>query len=253
MAEFKATDFINEVKKFNRTSLRRVAYKTGFDLAMDMKRKFLPDNFKKSFQDPVPFTVNSVLFKAEKKPKSYDIFFRIKDEKDIKGKFNQTPAEYLYPRIGTGSKMVFQTRFQKSLIKYGYMNRGDQAYPNFKNSIIGSRVKNNQRLSPAVYGNTLEALKITKNGKFKGNKPKYSVKISSTPVFAVKQEGQSRNSKLKPGIYKVKNKSLSLLFAFAGRASIKTNRPFQQFVDQEANEHFKNYFDKSFEKYAKSL
>ena len=50
MAEFKATDFINEVKKFNRTSLRRVAYKTGFDLAMDMKRKFLPDNFKKSFR-----------------------------------------------------------------------------------------------------------------------------------------------------------------------------------------------------------
>ena len=64
---------------------------------------------------------------------------------------------------------------------------------------------------------------------------------------------QSRNSKLKPGIYKVKNKSLSLLFAFAERSSIKTNRPFQQFVDQEANQHFKNYFDKSFDKYAKSL
>ena len=46
---------------------------------------------------------------------------------------------------------------------------------------------------------------------------------------------------------------LSLLFAFAERSSIKTNRPFQQFVDQEANQHFKNYFDKSFEKYAKSL
>lgn len=253
MAEFKATDFINEVKKFNKTSLRRVAYKTGFDLAMDMKRKFLPDNFKRSFRDPVPFTVNSVLFKAEKKPKSYDIFFRIKDEKDVKGKFNQTPAEYLYPRIGTGSKMVFQTRFQKSLIKYGYMKRGDQAYPNFQNSIIKSRVKSNQRLSPAAYGNTLEALKITKNGAFRGKKPKYSVKINSTPVFAVKETGQSRNSKLKPGIYKVKNKSLSLLFAFAGRASIKTNRPFQEFVDQEANQHFKNYFDKSFEKYAKSL
>ena len=253
MAEFKATDFINEVKKFNRTSLRRVAYKTGFDLAMDMKRKFLPDNFKKSFRDPVPFTVNSVLFRAEKKPKSYDIFFRIKDEKDVKGKFNQTPAEYLYPRIGTGSKMVFQTRFQKSLIKYGYMNRGDQANPNFtKNSIIQSRTKNG-RLSPAAYANTLEALKITKNGAFKGKKPKYSVKISSSPVFAVREEGLSRNSKLKPGIYKVKNKSLSLLFAFAERSSIKTNRPFQQFVDQEANQHFKNYFDKSFEKYAKSL
>ena len=132
------------------------------------------------------------------------------------------------------------------------MNKGEQAYPNFRNSIIKSRVRNG-RLSPAVYGNTLEALKITKNGAFKGKKPKYSVKISSSPVFAVREEGLSRNSKLKPGIYKVKNKSLSLLFAFAERSSIKTNRPFQQFVDQEANQHFKNYFDKSFEKYAKSL
>ena len=252
MAEFKATDFINEVKKFNRTSLRRVAYKTGFDLAMDMKKKFIPDNFKRSFRDPVFYTTNSVLFRAEKKPKSYDIFFRIKDEKDIKGKFTQTPAEYLYPRIGTGSKMVFQTRFQKSLIKYGYMNKGDQAYPNFRNKIIGSRTKN-ERLSPSAYKDTFHALEITKNGEFRGKKPKYSVKISSTPVFAVKEKGQSRNSKLKPGIYKVKNKSLSLLFAFAKRSSIKTNRPFQQFVDQEANQHFKNYFDKSFEKYAKSL
>ena len=81
---FKAKEFIKEINKYDGKSLRRAVYvsanELGFLVARN-KEKGLPFNFKQNketkFIDPVPLTLNSVLYFHDKNKVTFKIILNI--------------------------------------------------------------------------------------------------------------------------------------------------------------------------------
>ncbi len=260
---FKAKELIKEVNKYDGKSLRRAVYvsvnEIGFLIARS-KEKGLPYNFKQNketkFIDPVPLTLNSVLYSADKNK----VTLRILDD-ESKG---NSPAKYLYPVIGGGSNKAYLTRFTKWLHRNGYARKDQYPYPNTINTEYIKTFGANNRVRGFVYANTQRALKKTKEGFFRKGfigpafkKQGAGGNIQGGRVFARKEPFGGEGKEYRPGIYRVKTDGkknyIQPLFIYSGIPSVKPKKSFGVQIEEIANRELPNIIMKNVNKYGKTI
>tara|TARA_B100000131_G_scaffold41387_1_gene37281 strand:+ start:162 stop:938 length:777 start_codon:yes stop_codon:yes gene_type:complete len=204
--------------KYSAKSLRHVVYKTAEDAGKAVAgNKGRPDGliaeqYVKRFNDPVPFTLSSVYWSAQKNTITLHTF-----NADGKG---TSPSKYLHPVIGGGGSEI-ALKFDKWLWNKNFADTNHWAYPNFANEeFVKQTRQGNAR--PQVYRDTQIALNKTKNDKLhrKADGPK----IQDGRVFAVKHDFGSSKKVYRAGIYRVKtndkNNFIKPLFIYGLRDSI---------------------------------
>jgi hypothetical protein len=162
--------------------------KLGFELRSEVGR-----HMAATYKRTVPFTVNSTKYTKYNEPK---VGIYIETKGDEKG---QSPASYLYPTStqagGMGSTTdALVTRFTKALRKRDLIGPNQTAL-NWRPSI------SSEPLSGGYLKSLLTAL--GNGGKYKTKRAKYAA--GTERVFVVAKEGDSKNQRLRPGVYRVKS------------------------------------------------
>jgi len=140
----------------------------------------LAQRYKRIFQEPVPFTLNST-FTVQR---GLELDVGIKDERGLgkRGKGNPA-AKYLFPPIGVGSGKAYDTLFTQYLRDRNLINNSDYPFPITKNPLVRTNQYGN--VTPTTYGNTKRALgKTRKGGTFAGG----NSKIQDARVLAFKED-----------------------------------------------------------------
>jgi len=164
----------------------------------------LAQRYKRIFNDPVPFTLNS----------TFTIQRGLELDVGIKNQVNKgNPAgKYLFPPIGVGSGKAYDTQFTQYLRNRNLIERNNYPYPNTDYHLVRTNKYGN--VTQGTYGATKMALGKTRDTKGRTGLTKGS-KIGDRRVFAVKRTGASRNKTLKAGIYRETGKSeIRALFFF---------------------------------------
>ena len=258
---FNVKKFIKNFDKYEPKSLRRATYLTAKELGYfiarggstkDPSKKGLPYNFqygKNKFRNPVDLTKNSILYEHDKNK----VVFRVYKE-EAKG---NAPSKYLYPVIGGGSTEPYPTRFVQYLKNRNYMRKDQYPVANLRNT---TDIKLNAigNVKPTVYRNTIYGLAATKQGQFKGaNRKSKKTKIHDGRVFAVTARGESKNKRLRPGIYRMvleKNKEkVRPLFLFAKTPKIKPKQSFGVQISDIAERELPRFLQKNINKVGKSM
>ena len=166
----------------------------------------LKQRYKRIFDDPVPFTLNST-FTVQR---GLELDVGIKDKIE-----DGNPAgKYLFPPIGVGSGRAYDTLFTQYLRNRNLIDKGEYPYPVTDNPVI--RLNKYGNVSGGTYRATEIGLGKTRN---QGNNKKAFKGGASIPeerVFVVKKSGQSKNKRLKAGIYREVQggKSIRALFFY---------------------------------------
>ena len=155
----------------------------------------LAQRYKRIFQQPVPFTLNST-FTVQR---GLELDVGIKDERGLgkKGKGNPA-ARYLFPPIGVGSGKAYDTLFTQYLRNRNLINNSDYPFPITANPLVRTNKYGN--VTQTTYGNTKRALgKTRKGGTFDGG----NSKIQDARVIAFKDNKKIGKGKtIKKGIYR---------------------------------------------------
>ena len=140
----------------------------------------LAQRYKRIFDRPVPFTLNSTYTLQ----RGSELDVGIKDERGLgkKGKGNPA-ARYLFPPIGVGSGKAYDTLFTQYLRDRNLINNSDYPFPITKNPLVRTNQYGN--VTQTTYGNTKRALgKTRKGGTFDGG----NSKIQDARVLAFKND-----------------------------------------------------------------
>ena len=137
----------------------------------------LAQRYKRIFQQPVPFTLNST-FTVQR---GLELDVGIKDQTAItKG---NPASKYLFPPIGMGSGKAYDTLFTQYLRDRNLINNTDYPFPITKNPLVRTNKYGN--VTPTTYGNTKLALAKTRTkGTFSGG----NAKITDARVLAFKND-----------------------------------------------------------------
>ena len=137
----------------------------------------LAQRYKRIFQEPVPFTLNST-FTVQR---GLELDVGIKDQTAItKG---NPASKYLFPPIGMGSGKAYDTLFTRYLRDRNLINNTDYPFPITKNPLVRTNKYGN--VTPTTYGNTKLALAKTRTkGTFSGG----NAKITDARVLAFKND-----------------------------------------------------------------
>ena len=137
----------------------------------------LAQRYKRIFQEPVPFTLNST-FTVQR---GLELDVGIKDQTAItKG---NPASKYLFPPIGMGSGKAYDTLFTQYLRDRNLINSTDYPFPITKNPLVRTNKYGN--VTPTTYGNTKLALAKTRTkGTFSGG----NAKITDARVLAFKND-----------------------------------------------------------------
>lgn len=152
----------------------------------------LAQRYKRIFQEPVPFTLNST-FTVQR---GLELDVGIKDQTAItKG---NPASKYLFPPIGMGSGRAYDTLFTQYLRDRNLINNTDYPFPITKNPLVRTNKYGN--VTPTTYGNTKLALAKTRTkGTFSGG----NAKITDARVIAFKDNKKIGKGKtIKKGIYR---------------------------------------------------
>ena len=250
--KYNPKEFIKEINKYQKKRLRFVSYRTieflGEKVVQDVNKKYK----KPFFKDPVLLTLDSTFTKNYRNKAEVDIF-----PKDDKSLFTNTPRNYLYPVIGGGSSLVYQTRFVKWLQANNYMNRNQYPFANKANPIIKT-IGANKRVIPTVYANVQRALRATDSRSVKYNAR--GDKIQDQRVFAMKtrfpKKAKKKSNRYAPGIYRVSLQKGSTyktfiqpLFTYGKRPSVKPKAvTFFNLVKESSDKNVGKIFIREFEK-----
>ena len=152
----------------------------------------LAQRYKRIFQEPVPFTLNST-FTVQR---GLELDVGIKDQTAI-SKGNPA-SKYLFPPIGMGSGKAYDTLFTRYLRDRNLINNTDYPFPITKNPLVRTNKYGN--VTPTTYGNTKLALAKTRTkGTFSGG----NAKITDARVIAFKDNKKIGKGKtIKKGIYR---------------------------------------------------
>ena len=125
----------------------------------------LAQRYKRIFQQPVPFTLNST-FTVQR---GLELDVGIKDQTAItKG---NPASKYLFPPIGMGSGKAYDTLFTQYLRDRNLINNSDYPFPITKNPLVRTNKYGN--VTPTTYSNTKIALGKTRSkGSFSGGNAK---------------------------------------------------------------------------------
>ena len=137
----------------------------------------LAQRYKRIFQQPVPFTLNST-FTVQR---GLELDVGLKDQTAItKG---NPASKYLFPPIGMGSGKAYDTLFTQYLRDRNLINNTDYPFPITKNPLVRTNKYGN--VTPTTYGNTKLALAKTRTkGTFSGG----NAKITDARVLAFKND-----------------------------------------------------------------
>ena len=203
-----ATRILFDINKFNRFLSIYEQSQTEFAgkraLTKFAKRikgsQGLAQRYKRIFQEPVPFTLNST-FTIQR---GLELDVGIKDQTAItKG---NPASKYLFPPIGMGSGKAYDTLFTQYLRDRNLINKTDYPFPITKNPLVRKNKYGN--VTPTTYSNTKIALGKTRSGgSFSGG----NAKIQDARVlnfkndFKVKKKDGSTKTYRK-GIYRENKK-----------------------------------------------
>ena len=195
-----ATTIVFDINKFNR--FLSVYEKTQTEFAGKRAlTKFgqrikgsqgLAQRYKRIFQQPVPFTLNST-FTVQR---GLELDVGIKDQTAItKG---NPASKYLFPPIGMGSGKAYDTLFTQYLRDRNLINNSDYPFPITKNPLVRTNKYGN--VTPTTYSNTKIALgKTRKGGSFAGG----NARIQDARVIAFKDDKKIGKGKTyRKGIYR---------------------------------------------------
>jgi len=159
--EFDAQKIVGKLTEFGKVQLPQAAATALNQTAFEMRRTY-QEEARNIFKDPVPFTINSFLYKKAT-PENLEAVVFIRDD----GPKGNAPSDYLAPHIYGGQ--AYRTRFQK-----GLSNTPDPSPLGMGSSILapnrimvptqsprGVRFTQRGNMSPGQYEQILSALKNT--------------------------------------------------------------------------------------------
>lgn len=185
-------DNIQKTLSFYEQSQMKFAAQVSLtNFGKDLQKRIIPKMYQLKFNNPVRFTLNSTF----KKQSGLEMEVGVKDETAMKKKGNPA-ANYLFPVIGRGSNLVYETLFSQHLVRGNYMENGQYPYAVLGNRFI-KRKASNGRVTNTVYQNTLIGLGKTKDKELK-RKDRGNAKIQDSRVIAFKKD----TGKYKAGIYR---------------------------------------------------
>lgn len=177
--EFKPEELIGEINELVKVQIPR-AGSIALNQAVFAASQELKSSARTIFSNPVPFTVNSFLYKKAEfvQPETLEAKIFIRDEAP-KG---NAPAKYLLPQIYGGQH--YPTRFQGALLNTVVQTatgrttqigqRGKLMIPNLRSA--KTRVNSYGNMTPGQYTQILSALR--------GN-------ISSADIYGARQQGEA--------------------------------------------------------------
>ena len=228
---FNEKSFKDKLSIIEQTQIDFAGRRTLTQFAKDFKTDYIKDEFRRTFQNTVPFTLNSAF--TVQRGLELDVGIKnVITSKTGSGKGN--PAGfYLYPTIGGGSNQVYETLFPQSLKRGGYMNQGDFPYPNPAATQFGFFRLKGGRPTANTAANTIRGLKKTESTK--GRFPVKMGKIQDARVLAFKNDKTIKKKDgttftLKKGIYrevasgrgKKRSSGLFMLFAYADINAVRS-------------------------------
>lgn len=225
--EFDVNALIGQLSLIESTQIKyagtRAMQRLGFAL-----RGELAQYMSGTFENPVPFTLSSPLYKAD----GLEVRISISRE----GSKGQDPARYLYP-VSTedtaGSKPAYITRFTKALRRKNIIDSSYFAVPWKEGRAVPLNSYGN--VKPGFYQSVLAGLERYGVAGAKRSK-QAGYQFFSVPDRRI---GPSirRTSSLQPGIYRVKGTQLDFLFGYARRNPIvRTSFDFANFTFRRTEE-----------------
>lgn len=200
--EFDVEQLIGKLNIIERSQLGYVGNRALKVLGFQI-RENLRQNMASTFNNPVPFTLNSPRYKVE----GLNLTVYLNPD----GAKGQDPARYLYPvstEDTTGSKPAYVTRFNRALQANGIINSSYFAIPYMGGR--GVAKDGNGNMARHQYATTLLGLKnrtAQKSGKGKGDRY-ISVPDNRSTGRA------NRAGTAKPGIYRIKDNQFDMLFGY---------------------------------------
>ena len=117
-------DNIQKTLSFYEQSQMKFAAQVSLtNFGKDLQKRIIPKMYQLKFNNPVRFTLNSTF----KKQSGLEMEVGVKDETAMKKKGNPA-AKYLFPVIGRGSNLVYETLFSQHLVRGNYMENGQYPY-----------------------------------------------------------------------------------------------------------------------------
>jgi hypothetical protein len=213
--KFNTTKFTQKLKGVQFAAIPEAQKKSLYKFGFLNKKKMMP-YMARIFNNPVPLTLSSVLYKVENED---EMFFFIRSV--TKG---NSPRKYLAPvekLVSGGKATAYETKFSYWLRNYSGFG--------LKNRYPVPVLKNNPAVELNKYGTGMKAsqyaavkaglLKSKGSGKIKGNTYRY---------FANPTNGKT-NENIGEGIYRVKGNTVGLLFTLAKKQP-KVTREFEFFA-----------------------
>jgi hypothetical protein len=245
---FDADDLIEDLDIIRRVQMPFVASWALNQLGPQIRR-FHQVEMTRNFNNPVPFTTNSVRWGAN----GYQPWTRSTKQKlemgiwiSEDGAKGQDPARYLFPQVqesGRGRKQVYVTRFSKALRRQGILESGEYALP-----IRGSRaarLNSYGNISPGQYTQVLYSIGAMTD--FIARKAGQSKRGPSKEYFAVPSLPQpgAKRSNLNPGIYRRKGENISMLFkTLPSPPDVTPKYNFYDLTEDLARDYFPDLVDK---------
>ena len=180
---------VNRLTAFQRTALPKAARRTVSQLGFDLARKDLPQYMSAVFDNPVPFTLNSL-----KHPTGYKVVSNYEVQLNFRQNVSKgnDPARYLEPVAktgGAGKKPVYQTKFTRYLHAAGIAPRNFHPVP-FKANLSKNSYGN---VSQGEYSKVWRGLQTTKGAGKTGRGFRYFSKPTTATAhsFALAKEACS--------------------------------------------------------------
>ena len=211
------------------------------------KEGFIAKKYKMMFKSPVFFTLNST-FTVQK---GIILDIGVKDTLALKKGKGNPAAFYLYPAIGGGSTSAYATQFTQYLLNRNLMKKGDYPFAVLGNRYI--KTDGNGKVRRYIYKNVMFGLAKTRDKEVTARSK--GAKIQDARVFAIKNQGNSRNKKLKAGIYReVTNKKktfVSPLFMFKPVPTQKPKETFRSIIQNSSKKIIPELWIKEIKELAK--
>ena len=250
-------DNIQKTLSFYEQSQMKFAAQVSLtNFGKDLQKRIVPKMYKLKFNNPVLFTLNSTF----KKQNGLQMEVGVKDKTALRrnkktgrtGKGNPA-ANYLFPVIGRGSNLVYETLFSQHLIRSNFMEDGQYPYAVLGNKFI-KRKASNGRVTNTVLQNTLIGLGKTRDGEI-SYKARGSGKIQDARVIAFKKD----TGKFKAGIYRQMAKGrgkktsvfLAPLFMYGDLPTVPKRGFFDDFVTDPARKRLPELWLQQIKQFAK--
>jgi hypothetical protein len=221
---FQAERLIGRLNAIQATQIKYAGTQAMRKLGFEMRRE-LGQYMTQTFNGPVPFTINSALYRDTG---GLSVGISINPSGDEKG---QSPASYLFPLTKEGAQKPLQTRFNKAL-RLGAMSPNMTALYWLPDAGTPTR---NGSTEPGFLKAILTAL--SQGGSLKGARSKYGTGGAKYFINPDMRSPGKQARHLAPGIYRVKGNSSPerlMGLALTSRLRVPTNFDFPEIVRERS-------------------